>query len=130
MFSAGTLTLSNVIYAVPAAVEYEVLICLVSTPSTRGTRNTVNPPSVFHQLGPNVPRQATHFGTDGKVVRVHTTGNPFLGTVDDPALAIFRLGSGSPDTSHIGSSKCLGNGEGDDLEVSTAHRKEFRPVTF
>jgi hypothetical protein len=48
MFSAGTLTLSNVMYAVPAAVEYEVLICLVSTPSPRGTRNTVNPPSVYH----------------------------------------------------------------------------------
>jgi len=118
MFSAGTLTLSKVMYAVPAAVEYEVLICLVSTPSTRGTRNTVNPPSVFHQLGPNVPRQATHFGTDGKVVRVHTTGDPFLGTVDNPALAIFRLGSGSPDTSNIGSSKCLGDRERDDLEIS------------
>lgn len=46
IFSAGTLTLSNVMYAVPAAVEYDVLICLVSTPSVRGTRKAVKPPSV------------------------------------------------------------------------------------
>ena len=96
MFSAGTLTLSNVIYAVPAAVEYEVLICLVSTPSPRGTRNTVNPPSVFHQLGPNIPRRATYFGTDGKVVRVHTTRDPLLGPVDSPSLAILALGRRAP----------------------------------
>lgn len=118
MFSAGTLTLSKVMYAVPAAVEYEVLICLVSTPSTRGTRNTVNPPSVFHQLSLTFPQRTAYFSTDGKVVRVHTTGNPFLGTVDYPALAIFRLGSGRPDTSNIGSSKCLGDRERDDLEIS------------
>ena len=40
VFSTGTLALSNVIYAVPAAVEMLVLICDVSTPSPRSTRIT------------------------------------------------------------------------------------------
>ena len=44
---SGTTQSLKVMYAVPAAVEYDVLICLVSTPSDRGTRNTVNPPSVL-----------------------------------------------------------------------------------
>lgn len=41
MFSLGTKTLSKVTYAVPAVWPYAVLICLVSTPSVRGTRNMV-----------------------------------------------------------------------------------------
>lgn len=47
IFSSGTSTLSKVMYAVPAAVEYDVLICLVETFSVRGTRKTVSPPSVY-----------------------------------------------------------------------------------
>ena len=47
VFSTGTLTLSKVTYAVPAADEYEVLTGLVSTPSPRSTRMTVNPSSVL-----------------------------------------------------------------------------------
>jgi hypothetical protein len=60
----------------------------------------------------------THFGTDGEVVRVHTARDPFLGTVDDPALTVFALGSGSPDSSDIGTSKRLGDSERDDLGIS------------
>jgi hypothetical protein len=63
-------------------------------------------------------RNETHLCTDGEVVRVHTTCDPFLGTVDNPALAIFRFGSGSPNTSNIGSSKCLRNSKGDNLTIS------------
>ena len=48
VFSTGTLTLSKVMYAVPADEEYEVLIGLVLTPSPRSTRMTVNPSSVLH----------------------------------------------------------------------------------
>ena len=43
VFSTGTLTLSNVTYAVPAVAEYAVLMGFVSTPSPRSTRMTVNP---------------------------------------------------------------------------------------
>lgn len=43
----------------------------------------------------------TYLGADGKVIRVHSTSNPLLGTIDDPALAIFRLGSGSSNTRNI-----------------------------
>lgn len=43
VFSTGTLTLSKVMYAVPAVEEYEVLIAFVSTPSPRSTRIAVNP---------------------------------------------------------------------------------------
>ncbi len=47
VFSTGTLTLSKVMYAVPAAAEYDVLIGLVETPSLRSTRITVKPSSVL-----------------------------------------------------------------------------------
>lgn len=43
IFSTGTLTLSNVTKAVPADAEYDVLMGLVSTPSTRGMSRTVKP---------------------------------------------------------------------------------------
>ena len=47
VFSTGTLTLSKVMYAVPAVDEYDVLIGLVLTPSWRSTRMTVKPSSVL-----------------------------------------------------------------------------------
>jgi len=60
---------------------------------------------------------------------VHTTRDPLLGTIDNPALAILRFGSGSPDTSNIGTSECLGNSERNDLDISCdpAHRAQQLP---
>ena len=48
VFDSGTRTLSNVTNAVPAVAEYAVLIGLVESPSQRGTKMTVYPPSVLH----------------------------------------------------------------------------------
>src|SRR5450756_1590952 len=48
VFDSGTQTLSNVTNAVPAVAEYAVLIGLVESPSQRGTKMTVYPPSVLH----------------------------------------------------------------------------------
>ena len=108
MFSAGTTTFSNVMYAVPAAVEYEVLICLVSTPSPRGTRKTVRPPSVCRQdqfttlgsekrrtLAPTVYRErisaADHQITvTNEVVGVHPTSDPLLCPIDGPARYVNK----------------------------------------
>lgn len=47
VFDNGTRTLSNVTNAVPAVAEYAVLIGLVESPSERGTKMTVYPPSVL-----------------------------------------------------------------------------------
>lgn len=49
-FSTGTLTLSNCTKAVAAAVEYDVLIGVVSTPSPRGISSTENPMRVRHPV--------------------------------------------------------------------------------
>jgi hypothetical protein len=62
--------------------------------------------------------QMTDLGTDGKVVRVHTPRDPFLGTVNNPRLAVLALGRCGPDTGNIGSSKCLGDRKRDDLDIS------------
>lgn len=60
----------------------------------------------------------TYLGTDSEVVRVHTARDPFLGTIDDPRLAILALGRSGFDTGNIGSRKCLGDRKRDDLGMS------------
>jgi len=46
-FSTGTLTLSKVIYEVPAVGEYDVLMAVVSTPSCLSIKMTESPLSIL-----------------------------------------------------------------------------------
>ena len=73
----------------------------------------------------------TDLGADSKVVRVHSTRDPFLGTVDGPSLAVLTLGSGRPETSYVGTSECLRNSKRDDLHTSdhgSAREPTFCPL--
>jgi hypothetical protein len=136
VFSTGTLTLSNVMYAVPAEGEYDVLIGLVSTPSPRSTRMTVKPSWTWHYVR-SIGRAdlVTYLclASYGEVIGEGAVGDPLLRSAHNPVLSIFGLGCGSLKSCDVASRKStpartsvivfktvmmhgrFGNGEADEL---------------
>src|SRR4051812_38107060 len=50
-----------------------------------------------------------------KVIRKGTVGDPLLGTIDNPVLAIFGLGRRAVQAGDVGAGKCFGDGERDEF---------------
>ena len=103
----------TVIYAVPAADEYDVLIAFVSTPSTLSTRMTVKPSSVLQptvKLDCNVNGAWIRSERD-ILVGEHAIRNPLLCTIDNPELPVLGLLSGGLQSLNIASSEGLGDSQ-------------------